>query len=142
MKKIFLFALLFFIANISCFSQSKITVITAKAFFNLEKKFSDNIVGKESSDLPPYLINQTLITVEIYKVPEFGGPERTLKFTAFIDDKIIFTQVQKIAFGGFTYQSLYLLNQDPTGVIVKAELYEAGKLISTLTQKLVVWSGD
>jgi hypothetical protein len=145
MKTLFFVLTLLFTAN--SYAEAKIDSISCEPFYNSVNKFSSNTISKETANFSENEPSgQALVKVKIIQANGFIG---YLRITAFLGNKKIQHQDIQLAFGGDTYYHLFVLNQDPVDVTIKAELFDTpsdmskhGKVLSVVKQKLLTWSGD
>jgi len=160
-NKFFLMLLTCLIASNSLHSQTKVSAIQAKLFYNENKPqskevcgtFSDNIIDDPQISLWNTIIgegsakgysNQTIVIVEITS-NGLSNKKQVLKFTAMAGRKILLQQQKTFhAIEDKTkYELLFLL--DNTGcekVLIKAELLNNSKIVSALSKTISFQCGE
>lgn len=146
MKKIVM--LFMTIVSLQSYSQVKISEILGYAYNNQKNTFSTNVVGKEASSIDDSG-NQTLVVVKLNRLPgsEYKYITRKLKITAQYEDNAKVGEVVEqieivVPYVDETFFVPLIIQKGPIELIIKAELYEDVKLVSTKKQLLLISEGD
>ena len=146
MKKLLLFFMT--LCSLQSYSQVKISQILGYEFNNQKNSFSQNVVGKISSEVDGSG-NQTLVVIKLNRIPgfEYKYIQRVLKITAQYEGKgktveIIEQKELIVPIVEETFFVPLILQKGATELTISAKLYEEGKLVSTMKQLLLTWAGD
>ncbi|MBL7979896.1 MAG: hypothetical protein JNN12_16280 [Bacteroidetes Order II. Incertae sedis bacterium] len=146
----------------TAWSQSKISAIEARLFYNEEKEmdaakvaggFSENVIGNPDISLWNTIIgegyaegysHQTVVVVTV-SAKGASNQNQVLQFTARAGNKVLKTEKRTFSVIGqdAVYKLLFLLND--TGceeISISASLVKAGKSISSMTKKIPFACGE
>lgn len=140
--------LLMMVMSLQSYSQVKISAILGYEYNNQKNIFSQNVIGKESSEIDGGG-SHTMVVVKLNRIQgqEYKYINRTLKITALYENngkvEEVFERIElKVPYVDETFFIPLIIQRGATETTIKAELYEEGKLVSTKKQLLLASSGD